>query len=97
MLEDSLDEKGMRYLDSFIKTLEDSFPYSDVYFRMAKNENDINTTSLEYEEVYNIAIDMIESIKEINGDIPLFLDSIDNIDFFMKYPNVVKDLREDYK
>ena len=91
-----MDEDGNRYLDSFIKTIEDAFPYGDVYFRLAKSENPVQTSSLEFDEVYKVAADMIESIKEIDGDIATFINSMDKIDFFIKYPEVVDKIKEDY-
>lgn len=96
-LESCLDEDGLHYLDSLIKTIEDAFPYGDVYFRLAKNENSAQTSSLEFDDAYKVATDMILSIKSMNGSIPAFLDSMDKIDFFIKYPDVVKKIREDYE
>lgn len=95
-LEECLDEEGNRYLDSLIKTIEDAFPYGDVYFRLAKSENTIQTSSLEFDEVYKVAADMIQSIKEIDGDITTFISSMGKIDFFIKYPEVVERIKEDY-
>lgn len=95
-LEECLDEEGNRYLDSLIKTIEDAFPYGDVYFRLAKSENPVQTSSLEFDEVYKVAADMIQSIKEIDGDIATFISSMDKIDFFIKYPEVVDKIKEDY-
>lgn len=95
-LESCLDETGQQYLDSLIKTIEDAFPYGDVYFRLAKNENSAQQTSLEFDEAYKVAADMVSSVKQINGDISTFLNSLDKIDFFIKYPDVVKKIREDY-
>jgi hypothetical protein len=95
-LEECLDEEGNRYLDSLIKTIEDAFPYGDVYFRLAKSENTVQTSSLEFDEVYKVAADMIQSIKEIDGDIATFISSMDKIDFFIKYPEVVEKIKEDY-
>ncbi len=95
-LEDSLDEEGIRYLDSFIKTIEDAFPYGDVYFRLAKSEDSITTASLEFEAAYKVASDMIQSIDAIGGDIDAFVNSMDKIDFFIKYPEVIQKIKEDY-
>ena len=95
-LEECLDDEGNRYLDSLIKTIEDAFPYGDVYFRLAKSENTVQTSSLEFDEVYKVAADMIQSIKEIDGDIATFISSMDKIDFFIKYPEVVEKIKEDY-
>lgn len=97
MLEDTLDEKGLSYLDSFIKTIEDAFPYGDVYYRLAKDENAVDQSGMEFEEVYKVASNMVLACKDMGGDVKTFLDSMDKIDYFIKYPDVVKKVREDYK
>lgn len=95
-LENSLDEAGLQYLDSLIKMIEDTFPYGDVYFRMAKNENSVQTSSLEFEEAYKVGRDMVDSFKSMNGDVGTFLKTLSKIDFFIKYPEVVAKLQEEF-
>lgn len=95
-LEGSLGEEEMGYLDSFIKTIEDAFPYGDVYYRLAKDENSVDQTGMDFDEVYKVAEDMIAAYRAIGGDISMFLQTIDKIDYFVKYPDVVKKIREDY-
>lgn len=96
MLEESLDEEGSRYLDSFIKTIEDAFPYGDVYYRLAKDENSVDQSGMDFEEVYKVASDMILACQNMGGDVNTFLASMDKIDYFIKYPEVVKKIREDF-
>ena len=96
MIEDKLDEQGMKYLDSFIKTIEDSFPFGDVYYRMAKNESGTVTETLDYDEVYNIALNMIDSIRDTGNDLNLFINNMHQIDFFIKYPEIIKKIKEDF-
>lgn len=96
LLEESLDENAVGYLDSFVKMLEDSFPYGDVYYRLAKDDCSIKAAGLEFEEAYKVAEDMIANLKAVGMDNKAFLENIDNIDFFVKYPDVVKKIREDY-
>lgn len=96
LLDDSLDEKGQTYLDSFIKTIEDSFPYGDVYYRLAKNESSLNSTSLEFHDVYETAKNMIEYLRNTEGDITSFLKKMDTYDCFIRYPDVIKAIREEY-
>ena len=91
-----MDERALGYLDSFIKTLEDAFPYGDVYYRLAKDENAVDQTGMKFEEVYKVAENMIAAYQEIGGDIATFLGTMDKIDYFVKYPDVVKKIREDY-
>jgi len=86
----------MGYLDSLIRVIEDAFPYGDVYYRIAKNEANAQTANMEFDDAYRIASDMLSSIKSINGDVKQFLDTLDKIDFFIKYPDVVARIREEY-
>ena len=60
MLSDHLDKTGSFLLDSFIKMLENSFPYADVYYRMAKNESDMSEQVLDFDSVYEIADQMVQ-------------------------------------
>ena len=78
------------------KTIEDAFPYGDVYYRLAKDENSVDQTGMGFDEVYKVAEDMITAYRSISGDISTFLQTIDKIDYFVKYPDVVKKIREDY-
>lgn len=96
LLESSLDETALAYLDAFIKTLEDTFPYGDVYYRLAKDDNSAKTTSVDFEEAYKIAETMIGNLKALGLDTKSFLDNMDTVDFFVKHPDVVKKIREDY-
>lgn len=97
LLEGSLEERTLDYLNTFIKTIEDAFPYGDVYYRLAKDENAIEQTGMEFEEVYKVAESMIAAYEEMGGDINTFLGTLDKIDYFTKYPDVIKKIREDYK
>lgn len=97
LLEESLNDKELGYLDSFIKTIEDAFPYGDVYYRLAKDENAVDRTGMEFEEVYKVATNMILAYSEMGGNAKTFVDSIDKIDYFIKYPDVVKKIREDFE
>ena len=96
MLETHLDEEGSTLLDSFIKMLEDAFPYSDVYYRMAKSEANVTEGSLETNEVYLMAEQMVHQIEGMGGDVEAFLKSMDKMDFFVKYPDVVAKISEVY-
>ncbi len=96
LLENNLTENGTALLDGFIKMLEDAFPYSDVYYRMAKNEANVTEGALETNDVYVVAEQMVEQLKSIGGDVQSFLRNMDKMDFFIKYPDVVTRIREVY-
>src|SRR5699024_7986099 len=96
ILENHLDESGSSLLDSFLKMLEDSFPYSDVYYRMAKSEANVTEGALETSEVYIMAEQMVNQLKLMGGDVNAFLKTMDKMDFFIKYPDVVTQIKEVY-
>lgn len=97
-LENCLGEKELHYLNSFLTSIEDAFPYGDVYYRIAKKENSAQASTLEFEKAYEVGLDMISSLKNSPGlDLQTFLANLDKIDMFTKYPDVVKKLREEYK
>lgn len=97
ILESELDPAALNHLDSFIKTLEDAFPYGDVYYRLAKDENSVEQKGMEFDEVYAVAEDMIQAYKQMGRDVSRLLKNLSAIDYFVKYPDVVKKIREDYK
>lgn len=97
VLESSLEEKQLNQLDSLIKTIEDAFPYGDVYYRTAKSNNAVQPAELQFDEVYKIAVSIIDSLKEAGGDIKGFISNIDKYDFFIKYPDVIKAIRKEYE
>lgn len=92
-----LDEVGESYLSSFIKMLENSFPFEDIYYRMGKNEIDVQKNTLKFEEVYEIAVDMIHSIKGTDIVVSDFIDALNYYDFFSNYPEVIEKLKENYQ
>ena len=96
ILEASLEQKELAAFESFISMIEDSFPFGDVYYRLAKDNESIATSRLEFEEVYNVAVSMISNIKDTGMEIDTFLHNMPSIDFFAKYPDVIKKIREDY-
>lgn len=96
MLEANLTEGGEAILDAFIKILEDAFPYSDVYYRMAKSEANVTEGALDTSDVYSMAEQMVHQVEEMRLDVNAFLKTMDRMDFFVKYPTVVAQIREVY-
>ena len=96
MLEAHIDEGGLSLLDAFSKMLEDSFPYADVYYHLAKNESDMTGQAMEIDAAYNIADQIIQQIISSGEDLSQFLKTMDQVDFFVKYPEVISRIREGY-
>ncbi len=97
MLSDRLDDAGYNLLDAFIKMLEDTFPFADVYYRMAKSEANVTEAALENDDVFMIADQMVKQVFAMGGDVKAFLATMDKMDFFIKYPDVVRQIREVYE
>ena len=97
MLTDRLDDTGDILFESFIKMLEDSFPFADVYYRMAKAEANVTEAAMENDDVFMIADQMVQQVSSMGGDVKAFLATMDKMDFFIKYPDVVRQIREVYE
>lgn len=95
-LYNTLDEDSSNLLDSFVSMLEETFPYADVYYRMAKNEQNLSEDGLEEQKVYEMAESMIHQLENQHGDIQSFLSTMNHIDFFVKYPKVIEKIQEVY-
>lgn len=95
-LEDSLDDDSFQYLDAFVKAVEDSFPFGDVYYRLAKDEDSIDKKLSDFDSVYASAESIINAYKSSGLDISTFIASIDKIDYFAKYPDVIQKIKENY-
>ena len=96
MLEAHIDEGGLSLLDAFSKMLEDSFPYADVYYHLEKNESDMTGQAMEIDAAYKIADQIIQQIISSGEDLSQFLKTMDQVDFFVKYPEVISRIREVY-
>lgn len=95
--EATLDEKQLNNLDSLIKMVENAFPYGDIYYRAVKGGNNAPPADMEFDEVYKIAVNMIDNLKETGEDVPSFINKMDKYDFFLKYPDVIKAIRKEYE
>lgn len=96
-LESCLSESDSRYLDEFLCMIEDTLPFSDIYYRMAKGEEQakgMDHPSVEQEKVYCIARDTISQLEK--EEIAVFLDEMSRIDFFMKYPEVIERIKKEF-
>lgn len=95
-LYDTLDDDSSNLLDSFISMIEETFPYTDVYYRMANNEQSRAEGGLDEQKVFEIAESMIHELESAKGNVNGFLCIMNQIDFFAKYPSVISKIREVY-
>lgn len=96
MIEQHMDDEGSALLESFIRMMEDAFPFADVYYRMAKSEANVTEAALETSDVYTIADQMVQQVASSGADVGAFIRTMDRMDFFIKYPDVIRQIREVY-
>lgn len=95
-LYNTLDDDSSNLLDSFISMIEETFPYADVYYRMANNEQSRAEGGLDEQKVFEMAESMIHQLESDKGNVDQFLCIMNQIDFFAKYPSVITKIREVY-
>ncbi len=95
-LEEAIPEEKQGVLNSFIRILEATLPYYDIYCRMSENNHAESEKEMTDEDIFVVAQEMIENLKAINMDISTFLQGIELIEPFNKRPDVVKRIREVY-
>jgi len=94
LLEKTLNDDQYKLLNSFIRTIEDAFPYASVYYDLAKEEK-YEENTLEEEEIYYIVKSAIDSDNVNRNDIPALLKTYRDIDVFSKYPQVLDKIEEE--
>ena len=94
---DNMDQKQQCYFESLLQLIEQSFPYGDVYYRIAKNDEQSNLVETNDDEIYKIGCDFIQSAIDQGLDVKTVLENMDKIDYFSKYPDVVNKIRGEYK
>lgn len=93
-IEAELSEEGQLSFQCLLRMLEQSFPYTDVYCRHAKNEN--KEISMEEDEVAMHIRQYIEACKGIGKTSADAYKSACRLDIFAGYKSVLDDLRDDY-
>lgn len=93
-LQESLNDEQYKLLDGFINSIEDNFPYSAVYYDLAKDEQ-IEDKTLEIEQVYEIAKNTINTLASGKDEQMNQLKMLKSIDMFQKYPEVIQMLQEE--
>lgn len=93
-LEEAIPEEKQGLFNSFIRTLEATLPYYDIYCRMSENDHAETEKEMTDEEIFEIGRTMIENLQNINGDIHTLLQSLPLVEPFNKRPAVVMKLRE---
>ena len=63
---------------------------------MAKSEANVTEGALDTSDVYSMAEQMVHQVEEMGLDVNAFLKTMDRMDFFVKYPTVVAQIREVY-
>jgi len=94
VLQESLSEEQLKLLDGFIKSIEDSFPYSAVYYDLAQDKQ-FEDQVLEVEQVYELAKNTIDGLSKNKDEQIKHLKNLATIDMFQKYPQVIEMLEQE--
>lgn len=92
---EKLNDDQNRMLNSFVKSLEDVFPYGAVYFDLAKDKEYTQNT-LPTEEAYAIAKETVEGLSHTPQEAAVQVKNLAKIDLFQKYPEVIRMLEKEY-
>ncbi|WP_298468965.1 ATP-binding protein [uncultured Psychrobacillus sp.] len=93
-IQESLNDEQYKLIDGFIKSIEDNFPYSAVYYDLAQDEQ-FEDKTLEIEQVYEIAKNTINTLASVKDEQFKHLRMLSAIDMFQKYPEVIRMLEEE--
>lgn len=94
-LKATLDDNQSSLLEGVIQSIEAGFPYSAVYYDLAKDEQ-FEEKSLNVEEVYEIAKNTITSLASTISEQREQLKILTTIDIFQKYPEVIEMLEREF-
>lgn len=95
-IENSLPEQEVRYLNTFIQLLENEFPYSGVYYYLAKTDTVASPLTVEEEGAYEMAVNLISTLDNDLDSIKVFVNSMPKHTVFSKYPEVIRKITEEY-
>lgn len=95
-LEKSLDEDQYRMFDNLIKTVEAAFPYSAVYYDLAKDEK-FEELNLNEEAIYQSIKDSLNVYKGDRKAQFAMLETMQNLDIYQKNSKVLDLVREELK
>ncbi|WP_418302142.1 ATP-binding protein [Lysinibacillus fusiformis] len=93
-LQESLNDEQYKLLDGFVKSIEDNFPYSAVYYDLAQDEQ-FEDKILEIEQVYEIAKNTLDMLATSKDEQMIQLKMLSSVDMFQKYQEVIRMLEEE--
>lgn len=92
LIEDSIAEDKQTIFNTFIEMIEEAFPYQDVYYRLAKDNDSIKP--IEDESVLVKALELMNKLKNDLGSFQEALKVIERIDYFAKNKGVIETLKK---
>ena len=96
-LEESMDEDQINLLESYLNLVEETFPFGDVYCRVAQNEMNLEKKNNDdKEKIFQLAENTIQQLMQIHGSVEQFIESMKIMEPFSNYPDVVTRIKEEY-
>lgn len=93
-LKNSLDDNQLRLFNMIINLIEDNFPYSAVYYDLAKDKG-YEEKSLEDETVYSMMFEFYLTSKSNNLNDEQIIKILRNTDAFSKYSDVIERIEKE--
>jgi hypothetical protein len=93
IVENLIQEDKLSIFYSFINLIEEGFPYQDVYYRLAKNQNSIKTD--DDDELLDKVKDIFNLLNEQLGSIEKAMSAIESIDYYAKNKHIIEQLKKE--
>lgn len=94
-LEDSLTNEQVNLLNGFVKSIESAFPYTAVYYDLAKDSK-IEEESMSMDEAYQIGKNVLENFLGNKKELSNVLNTLKITDLFHKFPETIRILEEEF-
>lgn len=90
-----LDDEGKELFGTFIESVENFFPYKDVYARLSKQQDCIETDSIEDDKIYRACRSYMDMLF-VNEKIE-FLNNLEKNELIMNRKDIINKLKEDFE
>lgn len=93
-LYNGLDDNNRQLLNLLIKSIEQFFPFIDVYNRVSQNYGCISIPTIENDELYLTLSSAIQNMSD--DELKTFFIRIENEEIFQQHKDIIDRLKEDY-
>ena len=92
----SLEEDTCKIFEIFLKQIEALFPYQDVYTRLLKNYDSVQSPVIDKDELYQTLYSMLYDVADTKR-VKIVLKDLEKNEIFTSHQDIIKKLKEDFK